>query len=94
MARIIFKRGVEAFLSMTFDLDDIKPFRTKRDARDEAMRIVGFTQAQEQLRHILGQCESQAAAELSALDPPEGALRPIKIGDHAAAWIPPELPTR
>lgn len=94
MSQLGLQKGLEAFLSLTFDLDDVKPFRRKRDARDEAMRIVGFSQAQEQLRHILGQCQGRTAAELAALPIPDGAIRPIQVGRNGRAWVPPELPTR
>jgi hypothetical protein len=88
------KQGIEAFLSLHVDLENVKPFRTKRDARDEAMRLVGFAQAQEQLRHILSQCHSQTAAELASAPPPEGALRPMQGPGGMRLWMPPELPTR
>lgn len=88
------KLAVEGFLGLHWDLSKIKPYRTKRDARDEAMRMVGFTQAQEQLRHILSQSSSATALQLAETPHPAKALRPLKIGGRTQGWVPPELPTR
>lgn len=91
MARISLKKGIEAFLSLNFSEPE-KPYRRQRDARDDAMRVLGFTQAQEQLRNILAQCESATAAELSNVRV-DGQLQPMKVGDRAY-WVPPEYPVK
>lgn len=88
------KQGIKAFLGMGFDMDGGKDFRTQREARDEAHRIVGFTQAQEQLRHILAQCRSATARELAETPYHPQAITPMKGPGDIRLWVPPELPVR
>lgn len=80
--------AVEAFLGIGFDLDS-KVFRTQRDAREEAMRLTGFAQAQAALRNFLEQIDHP----LKDAEYHPQALRPFKIGERNG-WTPPELPVK
>lgn len=84
--------AVEAFLSLEFRERD-KPYRTQRDAREEAHRQVGFTQAQEALRGFLEQVPTGQAKELSEVRS-DGQLKPMKGPGNMKLWVPPEFPVK
>jgi hypothetical protein len=85
-------KGLEAFLSLEFGERD-RPFRTQRDARDEAMRQVGFTQAQEELRNILTQVSAVSYRDLADVRSP-GQLKPMDGPGSMKLWVPPEFPVK
>jgi hypothetical protein len=87
------KQGIEAFLAIGFDLENARPASTERAAREDAMRILGFTQAQEQLRSFLEQCHSSTAQDLARAPHHPQALRPHMVGDRRL-WMAPELPVK
>lgn len=84
--------AIEAFLGLTFKEPD-KPYRTQRDAREEAHRQVGFTQAQEALRGFLEQVPTAQAERLAAVRA-DGQLKPMKGPGGMNLWVPPEFPVK
>lgn len=81
--------GVAAFLQLAFE-DPEKPFRTQREMRDEALRQVGWAQAQEALRHVLTQVGEQELSETRN----DKQLKPMKGPGDMNMWVPPEYPVR
>jgi hypothetical protein len=95
VSRLTLVQGVEAFLGLSFG-DREKPYRTQRDARDEAMRMVGFAQAQEQLRNILAQVKGagRSDAHMLAEVRSDRQLKPMDGPGNMKLWVPPELPVK
>lgn len=79
--------AIRTFLGGWFEAPT-KPFRTKREARDEGMRQLGYRQAQEHLRQILA--SSPEGVSLSKHEPHENAPVPTRMGD-TLLWIAPEF---
>jgi hypothetical protein len=84
--------AIRTFLELSFGEPE-RPYRTQRDMREDAMRVVGFTQAQEALRHMLGQVDTDQARELSDVRA-DGQLKPMAGPGSSNLWIPPEYPVK
>lgn len=88
---VTLREAIEAFLAMGFD-EPAKPYGTQRDAREDAMRALGFSQAQNHFRHFL----SQTARHKELADAPyhPNAIKPMKFGPNLTGWIAPEFPVK
>lgn len=85
---VTLREAIEAFLAMGFD-EPAKPYRTQRDARDDAMRVLGFSQAQNHLRHFLSQTAEDGDLAKAPYHP--NALKPQKFGKGMTGWVAPEF---
>lgn len=85
-------QAIGVFLGMGFD-DPEKPYRTQREMREEAHRVVGYNQAQEQLRHLLAQCTGKGP-ELAEAERHPNALTPMDGPGNMKLWTAPEFPVK
>lgn len=84
-ASLTLTQAVQAFLELAMTHPETPP-RTQRQERDNTMTIIGFNQAQEQLRHILKvHGRTKAIRDLAGVRNDQ-QQRPMEVGD-SKLWV-------